>query len=206
MKKKEGVSQPKAARLKALKLKKKKSSGWIIKVSLLTFVLAIIMSTVSESVLRNVTLLPAVFVLLGIIFVGIISDTVGIAVAAAKEQPFHSMAAQRVPSAKYSVSLVRNAGPVSNFCNDVIGDIAGIVSGAAIAIILTHIMTLDIGMVNMATMSVVFSGIVASLTVGGKALGKEIALSNWKGIVGFVGKVLYFLDAKLHIRIMKDVK
>ncbi len=196
MKKKKGGS----------KIKKKKASTWIIKVSLLTFVLAILMSTLSESVLRNVSLLPALSVLFGIVLVGIISDTIGIAVAAAKEQPFHSMAAQNIPSAKYSVSLVRNAGPVSNFCNDVVGDIAGIVSGAAIAIILIQIMALNIPFVSMATLSVVFSGVVASLTVGGKAIGKELALSNWEGIVGNVGKVLYVLDYKFHIRILKDVK
>ncbi len=176
--------------------------------SLLTFVLAISMSTLSESVLRNVSLLPALGgVLLGIIFVGIVSDTIGNAVVAAKEQPFHSMAAQRIPSAKYSVSLVRNAGPVSNFCNDVIGDIAGIISGAAIAIILTQIMNLGLPFLNMATLSVVFSGIVAALTVGGKAIGKELALSRWESIVGgVVGKILYVLDHKFHIRILKDIK
>jgi len=188
------------------KIKKKKAYGWIVKVSLLTFVLAILMSTLSEAVLRNVALVPALSVLLLIILVGVISDTIGIAVAAAKEQPFHSMAAQNIPSARYSVSLVRNAGPVSNFCNDVIGDIAGIVSGAAIAIILVQIMALGLPFVNLATLSVVLSGIVASITVGGKAIGKELALSNWEGIVGFVGKVLYLLDYKFHIRILKDVK
>jgi len=188
------------------KTKKKKASGWIIKVSLLTFVLAILMSTLSESVLRNVSLIPALSALFGIVLLGIISDTIGIAVAAAKEQPFHSMASQNIPSAKYSVSLVRNAGPVSNFCNDVVGDIAGIVSGAAIAIILVQIMELRLPFMNLATLSVVFSGIVASITVGGKAIGKELALSNWEGIVGFVGRILYVLDYKFHIRIMKDVK
>ena len=188
------------------KIKKKKAYGWIVKVSLLTFVLAILMSTLSEAVLRNVALVPALSVLLLIILVGVTSDTIGIAVAAAKEQPFHSMAAQNIPSARYSVNLVRNAGPVSNFCNDVIGDIAGIVSGAAIAIILVQIMELGLPFVNLATLSVVLSGVVASITVGGKAIGKELALSNWEGIVGFVGKVLYLLDYKFHIRILKDVK
>jgi len=188
------------------RVKKKKASGWIIRVSLLTFVMAIAMSTLSESVLRNVSLLPAVGVLLGIILIGIIFDTIGNAVVAAKEQPFHSMAAQRIESAKYSVSLVRNAGPVSNFCNDVIGDIAGIISGASTAIILVQIMSLGLPFINMATLSVVFSAIVASLTVGGKAIGKEIALSSWESIVGFVGKFLYVLDSKFHIRVLKDVK
>lgn len=196
MKKKKGGS----------KIKKKKASTWIIRVSLLTFVLAITMSTMSESVLRNVSLLPALCVLLGIIFIGIVFDTIGNAVVAAKEQPFHSMAAQRIPSARYSVSLVRNAGPVSNFCNDVIGDVAGIISGAAIAIILTQIMSFGLTFLNMASLSVVFSGIVAALTVGGKAIGKELALSRWESIVGFVGKILYILDHKFHIHILKDVK
>ncbi len=196
MKKKKGASR----------IKKKRASSWIIKVSILTFCMAVMMSTLSESLLRNVSLFPAFLVLLGIILVGIVFDAIGIAVATANEKPFHSMAAQRVPSAKYSVSLIRNAGPVSNFCNDVIGDIAGIISGAAIAIILVQIIALDLPIVNTALLSVSFSGIVASLTVGGKAVGKEVALSHWKSIVGAVGKILYVMDSKFHIRVLKDVK
>ncbi len=188
------------------KLKRKKASSWIIKVSILTFILAIFMSSLSESLLRNVSVIPAMLVLLSIIFIGILFDTIGIAVAAAKEQPFHSMASQKIPYAKYSVSLIRNAGPVSNFCNDVIGDIAGIVSGAAIAIILLQIVKYNLPFVNTAMLSIGFSGVVASLTVGGKAIGKELALSKWKSIVGTVGHILYILDSKFHIRVLKDVK
>ncbi len=57
-------------------------------------------------------------------------DIIGIAVTTAKEMPFHAMAANKVEEAKYAIKLVKNASQVSNFCNDVIGDISGIISGS----------------------------------------------------------------------------
>ena len=35
--------------------------------------------------------------------------------------------------------LIRNAGKVSSFCNDVIGDISGVISGTASALIVFNI-------------------------------------------------------------------
>ncbi|WDC83794.1 hypothetical protein PL321_14940 [Caloramator sp. mosi_1] len=81
------------------------------------------------------------FVLISIIFVGIIFDIIGVAVTAAEEAPFHSLASRKVKGAKTAVKLIRNADKVSNFCNDVIGDICGVVSGAAGAIIISKLIS-----------------------------------------------------------------
>ncbi len=186
--------------------RRKMQFKWARTISLVTLILAIIMSVVAESALRSFSLLPAFFTLLLIILLGVTSDTIGIAVTAANDKPFHSMAAQRVPYGRHGVFLVQNAGPVSNFCNDVIGDIAGIISGAAISIILIQIIALDLPFVEAAVLSVVLSGFVASLTVGGKAVGKELALTYWKEIVTGVAKVLYFAEHRLKIRIVPGGK
>lgn len=189
-------------RIKATR--QKRSINWIVKVTIMTFFLAILMGALSENVLRRVALLPALIVLLMIIFIGVTFDTIGIAVTAAKENPFHSMAAQNIPKGKYCVRLVRNAGQVSNFCNDVIGDISGIISGSATAIILVQIMAFNLPFFTLTSLSVLFGGIVAALTVGGKAYGKKLALSRWKDIVAFVGQVLYVLESRFNIRLLKD--
>ena len=82
--------------------------------------------------LRNVQVLVAFIILVVIILTGILFDIIGVAVTAADEKPFHSMSSRKLLGAKTSVALIRNASKLSNFCNDVIGDICGIISGAAL--------------------------------------------------------------------------
>ncbi len=184
------------------KLKKKKEKKirlynlkWVILITIWTFFLAVGLSLISEIVLKNTTLGLAFIILIIIIFIGIFFDLIGIAVAAAREKPFHSMAANKINGALYAIKLVKNAGSVSNFCNDVIGDICGIISGAAATIIVIQIT--KIGSFNETILSIIFSGIVAALTVGGKAIGKEIALKKSKEIVYSVGKILYYVNKNL---------
>ncbi len=171
---------------------------WVVNITIVTFILAVIMSFSSEALLRNVSIYIAFFILIVIVFIGVISDLIGIAVATADDKPFHAMASKKVAAAKYAIRLIKNAGPVSNFCNDVIGDIAGIISGAAGAIILLQVSRMYSG-VNTAIYSIILSGLVAAITVGGKALGKEIALKKSKEIVFHVSKVLHWINVNLKI-------
>lgn len=180
-----------------------KIKPWIYRVALLTFVLAIAISFIADGVLRNVNMIIGVIVLLIIVLLGIISDTVGIAVASCDEQPFHAMASKRIRSAKYSLLLIKNAGQVSNFCNDVIGDIAGIISGTALITIVSQLFTRTNIPIKESIITVIFSASIAALTVGGKALGKEVALNHSKQIVHRVGQLLHILDEKLSLGIMK---
>lgn len=183
------------------KNKKRKKYKWMLIISIWTFFLAIVFSILAENLMRSFDIIFASITLIFIVLLGVFFDTIGIAVAAAQEQPFHSMAAKKNPAAKYSIKLIKNAGPVSNFCNDVIGDICGIISGAAGAIIVTKLSEIyDIGLLTI--LSVVISGLVASLTVGGKALGKEIAINHSKTIIYHSGKVVMFFDEKLKINIL----
>lgn len=190
---------------------KKKNVGkgynikWVINITIITFILAVFMSSASEALLRNTSIAMAFIILIIIVFLGIISDLIGIAVAAADEKPFHAMASKKIDGAKFGIKLIKNAGPVSNFCNDVIGDIAGIISGAAGAIILVQISRIYNG-INTAYYSFILSGVVAAITVGGKALGKEIALKNSKDIVFKVAKILYWIKVNLKIDLLPENK
>ena len=49
------------------------------------------------------------------------------------------MAAHNEPGASEAISLLRNASHVSSFCNDVVGDICGIVSGTTAAVIVVQL-------------------------------------------------------------------
>lgn len=180
-----------------------KIKPWIYKVALTTFILAVTISFIADGLLRNVNMVVGFIILFIIVSLGILADTVGIAVASCDEQPFHAMAAKRIESAKYSILLIKNAGQVSNFCNDVIGDIAGIISGTAlITIVGQWFLTVDVP-IQESVVVVIFSALIAALTVGGKAYGKEIALNYSKQIVHRVGQVLHFFDKKLSLGIIK---
>ena len=91
----------------------------------------------------------------------------------------------QVYGAKTSLKLIKNASKVANICADVIGDICGVLSGAISAMIAAKIAEK-----TGANLQFVISALVASLTVGGKALGKDVANRNSTKIVHFVGTIL----------------
>ncbi|AKL95305.1 hypothetical protein CACET_c18570 [Clostridium aceticum] len=179
---------------------KKYNLKWVVIVSIWTFILTIMITIVAEMVFINTRVVFAFIILIGIILIGVTSDMVGVAVTVASERPFHAMAADRVEGAKYAIKLLKNAGPVSNFCNDVIGDICGIVSGAAgINIVLQ--LEASFLPISRTLLAVIMSGFIASLTVGGKAIGKSVAILQSHVIVFSTAKVLNFLDDKFNLHL-----
>ena len=166
---------------------------WVGTVFLVTLAVSGMISLISDEVMASSGLLAAFAILLGIVFLGIIFDIIGMAVATASEKPFHSMAARKVPGAQEAIRLLRNAERVSSICNDVVGDICGVVSGSAsatiAALILTHVDTLWPRAVSLG-----MSALVAGLTVGGKAIGKTIAVNSCTQIVHLFGRILYTLN------------
>ncbi|WHH59634.1 Mg2+ and Co2+ transporter CorB [Petroclostridium sp. X23] len=178
---------------------KKVSYTWAVIIVIWTFIFSITLSYVSSSLMNNVSIGVAFFILLFIVLLGIIFDIIGIAVAAANETPFHAMASRKIAGAKQAVRLIRNAEKVSNFCNDVVGDIAGIISGATSATIVAQITTIY-NIFDTVMIGLVLTGFVASLTVGGKALGKSVALSRSNYIVYKVGIILYYLNSFIRFK------
>ena len=166
---------------------------WVVTVFLVTLVVSGMISLISDEIMARSGLLAAFAILLGIVFLGIIFDIIGMAVATASEKPFHSMAARKVPGAQEAIRLLRNAERVSSICNEVVGDICGVVSGSAsatiAALILTHVDTVWPRAVSLA-----MSALVAGLTVGGKAIGKTIAVNSCTQIVHLVGQFLHTLN------------
>ena len=182
-------------------MKSNKYNPWILRIFILTFVLAIGISVVSELTIKNFNLFGSIIILLAIIATGVLFDIIGISVTAADVKPFNAMAARKVKGARKAVQLVVQADRVSNLCNDVVGDIAGIVSGAAIASIALKMAFADFTIINISVASVLLSAMTAALTVGGKAFGKRIAIRNWKDIVLYVAYVLTLFDKKPKIKL-----
>ena len=158
---------------------------WFIEVFIITFVLSICFSYISTYGVSNLNLVSSIIILVAVIAVGIIFDIIGVAVTVAKEHEFHAKATKKVDGAKASIKLIKNSTRVANICADVIGDVCGVLSGAISAMISAKIMEK-----TGANLQFVISAIVASLTVGGKALGKELANKESTQIVHFVGILL----------------
>ena len=145
--------------------KKKSGRGWALQVFLLVL---------------------AVFIGLGIVF-----DMIGVAVTAADPKPFHSMAAHKEKGAREAIRLLQNANQVSSVCNDVVGDICGIVSGSTAAVIVTHLQR------DFSTSSVLISigatALISGITIGGKALGKTVAINQCTSVVYRVARIMHAL-------------
>ena len=116
------------------KRQRHKTIRWVVTVFLITVVISGIISLVSDEVMDSSSLPVAFLILLAIVMVGIIFDIIGMAVASADEKPFHSMAARKVPGSQEAIRLLRNAERVSSICNDVVGDICGVVSVAGLTV------------------------------------------------------------------------
>ena len=158
---------------------------WFIQVFITTFILSICFSYISTYGVSNLNLVSSIIILVAVIGVGILFDIIGVAVTVAKEEEFHAKATKKVDGAKTSLKLIKNASKVANICADVIGDVCGVLSGAVSAMIAAKLAE-NTG----ANFQFIISAIVASITVGGKALGKEIANKNSTKIVHFVGTML----------------
>lgn len=174
------------------KKERNKAIRWVVTIFLVTIVISATISLVSEEIMAVSGMGVAFVILLAIILVGIVFDIIGVAVTSADERPFHSMAARKVPGAKEAIVLLRSAEKVSSICNDVVGDICGVVSGSASATIAVQILN-NFEFSWPRVVSLVMSALVAGLTVGGKAIGKTFAINSSTAIVYGVGKTVYYL-------------
>ena len=164
-------------------------SHWAATAFCLAVALSAALSLASEAMLSGAGLAIALFILCLFILLGILFDIIGVAVTAADPKPFHSMAAHKVKGAKESLKLLKNASTVSSVCNDVVGDICGIVSGTTTTVIVVRLQGL-LDFVPALVLSVGLTALVSGFTIGGKALGKGVAMKSSTKVVYFVGRVI----------------
>lgn len=170
-------------------LKLKSKNLWIVKITIWTFFLAVLFTLLSQNLLGKVGLFTAFLILFFIIFLGIIFDIIGVATTVASIPPLNAKAAKRVIGAKQALFFVRNSERVASFCCDVIGDISGIVSGSAATVII-----ISIFQQNGYLQGILLTSVVAAITVGGKAIGKTVAMKRSADIMIFVGKITFITE------------
>ncbi len=161
------------------------NNNWTIKVFFLTFFLALFFSIITNFLgnLNNIILFLCIII---IVFTGIIFDIIGVSVLSCNKKVLHSKASQKMKGAKIAIKLANNGSTVSSICNDVVGDVCGIISGSLIAILLMNLFKGN----DLTIINVVITCILSAITVGGKAIGKTIAVKNADNIIYDVAIIL----------------
>ena len=177
--------------------------SWILFIFVITMVISAAMSFISSRLLGNAGMAVSFLILICIVAIGIVFDIIGVAVMSAEEKPFHAMAAKKVPGAAEALHLLRNAEKVSSFCNDVVGDICGVVSGSASAVVAVRALT----MLNSETVAqLIMSALVSGVTIAGKACGKNIATGKATQIVHTTSKLIYYIKSLFTGKLPKKKK
>lgn len=167
-----------------------KKDNWTIKIIIMAFSISIVFSLASEIVMPKVNTITSIIILTLFIVIGIIFDMIGVAVTTCDIKPFHSMNSKKINYAKTAIKLINNNAKVSSFCNDVIGDICGIISGSAGVIISSNISkTLN---TNTFITTLITTSLIASITIGGKSLGKQTAIKNNTKIIKTFSKIIHY--------------
>jgi CBS domain containing-hemolysin-like protein len=165
-----------------------KKDHWIIIVFLLTFILSILFSTVSNVIAVSCNNIVLFIVLVLTISFGILFDLIGTAAITGNESTFHALNSKKIKGAKQGLAIVKNSNKISSFCNDIVGDICGIISGSIGAILAISLSTTF--SINNTIVSIVLAAFISAFTVGGKAIFKVVAIKNADNIILVVSKFL----------------
>jgi len=177
-------------------------SGLIV--AFFTFFIALTVSIGTEALVKAVqNVWVAIVLLVIIIALGIFFDIIGTAAAAVSLPPFNARAAKKVFGAYQAVKIAKNASAVANYCNDVIGDIAGTLSGAVGAGIVIRLEQTS-SLPDTVLIGAVMTSFIAALTVGGKSLGKNIAIARANNIIFRVAVVLGWWENLTGLELFKD--
>ncbi len=195
-------SKPKQQKRKEEHVKTKKRPPewllWGVGVLFLSFGLTVVFSFLTELVIdENSSAILCVVVLLVLLVLNISCDVLANAIISCKPEAFHAMASNKIKGAKRAVTFCRNSTKLGSIFADVIGDICGIVSGAAGAALAVIIAVSGDSLVKLVA-SILVSAIIGALTVGGKAIFKHFAIKyNKKIVFAFARFTTFFKKEKV---------
>lgn len=174
---------------------KKKHNVWWIKAVIISLVLSAFFSYISNLVEDSNQVIVVIVLLAFLVLMGILFDAIGVAVTSCDVTPIISMASRKVYGAKTALNLVKNSDTVSSVCNDLVGDIFSIISGACSAALVVKLtVKFNESQTVQTVISIAVSALVSAMTIGGKAFMKKIAIDNSKDFVMFVARVLAFFS------------
>lgn len=167
-----------------------KKQNWNFLVFILSFTLAIIFSFLTNVLSNNSSDIFIILIILIVIMIGIVFDMIGVAVLTAKESTFHAMSSKKIKGAKKATKLIKNNVKVASFCNDIVGDVCGIVSGGLGAVFAMSISNY----LGITLATIIVSAIISSLTVTGKAIFKNVAVKKADNILFGFAKIISIFD------------
>ena len=170
---------------KKKKQKKKRIPDWLswgLGVLFLSFALTVLFSFLTEISIKGSPVYICVIVLVVLLVLNIGCDMLANAIITCNPDVFHAMASNKIKGAKRSVTFCKNATKLGSVFADIIGDICGIVSGAASTALVVYI-AMEGGSTIELIASIGVSAVIAALTVGGKAIFKHFAIKYNRQIV-----------------------
>lgn len=162
---------------------------WPLKAFIFSFITGLVVSGISNVIANGANVVVLSIITIVITLIGIMFDMIGTAVLSGDEATFHAKASNKIKGAKDAIYLLKNSSVIASFACDIIGDACCIVSGAMSATIAIYIFTHNPTW-SESLISLLLSSIVSSLTVGGKACGKEFAVKKADDIIFVVAKIL----------------
>ena len=177
------------------KQKHQKAWVWPVIILILAFSISFVFGILSEISLSRATIFVAILVIMVFVSISILFDMLGLAVATCQIEPFTAMSARKVKGSKQALHLIKNADKVGSIC-DVIGDVCGILSGAAGASIVAKIAIDSNGNFKAVLIASLVSAIIAGITIFGKAVFKSIGIKHCNNITLALAKFVNFFTRK----------
>jgi CBS domain containing-hemolysin-like protein len=160
---------------------------WSFKILILSFLLSVFFSFLSETVLTHTSMIFSIAIILIFMFIGVISDMCGVAITSCYSK-FETVKNEK--HQKMCKQLVKNSDKISVVCCDIIGDICSILSGACGASIIFKVVSYNNLDINVGILSTCVSGLIACLTIFFKSLEKTIAVKYSEKLTLTISKVL----------------
>lgn len=162
---------------------------WAFKIFLLALSMSFVFSLLSQTILSSIGIVMAIITIVFFIIISVIFDMIGVAITCTTEE-FFLERKNKEKGANVGLWMKKNSEKVCSFCNDVVGDICGILSGASGACVILsitqHIETASF----IAIVSSLVSAVIAGLTIFSKALMKSYAINNANSFILKIGKFI----------------
>lgn len=162
---------------------------WAIKIFFLAITMSCLFSFLSQTILSSMGVIMAVITIIFFIVISVVFDMIGVAITCTDEE-YYLKRLGKEKGAKVALTMKKNSEKVCSFCNDVVGDICGILSGASGACVILSITSHIASDGFVVIVSSIVSAVIAGLTIFSKALMKSYAINNANKFILKVGKII----------------
>lgn len=163
---------------------------WAIQTLILSVCMSMMFGFLSQTLLSSLGAIVAIVGICVFIFVSVVFDMLGIAVASADEEQFAKWQKENICGSRIGLKLCRNSEKVCSFCADVVGDICSTLCGAGGACVVVALTSHITSPALIMLISVSVSALIAGVTIFCKALMKTHALKKSNKIILRLGKIL----------------